>query len=95
VARFNLEGFTPLSWFLHGPRCLLAHCALVNKTLNPFPYVLWFVSYVVSLVVVAGHRALMSVLCAIVVVACLLISPRLGSVFFWAVPLMCLPCLRI
>jgi hypothetical protein len=45
--------------------------------------------------VVACHRALLFVLCAIIAVACLLISPRLGSVFFWAVLLLCLPCLLI
>jgi hypothetical protein len=40
---------------------------------------------VVPLAVVAGHRALLSVLCAIVVVACALISLRLASEIFWAV----------
>jgi Flp pilus assembly protein TadB len=47
-----------------------------------FLYVFWFVGYVVPLVVVAGHRALLSVLCAIVVVACVLISLRLASEIF-------------
>jgi hypothetical protein len=47
--------------------------------------VFWYVGYVASLVVVAGHRALLSVLCAIVAVAYLLISPKFVSVFFCVV----------
>jgi hypothetical protein len=63
--------------------CMLAPCVLVNKTLNHFSpmcfglSVMWCFS-----LFVAGHRALLSVPCAFVVVACLLISPKLVSVFF-------------
>jgi hypothetical protein len=86
LPRFNLEGFTSvvlvLAWssLSVGPLC--------PGKQNPksfFPYVFWSIGYVVSLVIVASHRALLSVLCAIVVVACLLISPKLVSVFFCAV----------